>query len=246
MDSINHKHTLLVDLRIMCALLLLVIGAMLFVWRPWDQVGAADKTIQVTGEAIIDETPDEFVFYPSYQFKNADKTAALGELTAKSDAVVAALKKLGVADKNIKTDSNGFDRMIVPAEPATDAAYTLQLTITVDTKDQAQKVQDYLLTTQPSGAVSPQPSFSDTTRKKLEAKARDAATKDARSKADQSAKNLGFSVGKVRSVTDGSGFGVMPLAAEAKDLNTTATSSLSIQPGQNSISYSVTIVYFIK
>ncbi len=54
-----------------------------------------------------------------------------------------------------------------------------------------------MVTTAPTGQVSPRPNFSDAKRKELESKARDEATKDARAKADQSARNLGFKVGKI-------------------------------------------------
>jgi uncharacterized protein YggE len=97
--------------------------------------------------------------------------------------------------------------------------------------------------------VSPQANFSDAKRKDLERQARDAATKDARAKADQSAKNLGFKVGLVKTVTDGTGFGgiIYPLTAsgvaKATDLS---QPSLAIQPGENDLSYTVTVTYYLK
>jgi SNF2 family DNA or RNA helicase len=45
--------------------------------------------VSVSGSATLKAEPDEYVFYPSYEFKNADKTAGLKELTAKSEEVVA-------------------------------------------------------------------------------------------------------------------------------------------------------------
>jgi len=218
-----------------------------------DTVAGEERTISVTGEATLHETPDEFVFYPSYQFKNADKNAALAELTKKSDEVVAELKKLGVADDKIKTSTSGgsYGPIYYDDTTSKDVAYTLQLTITATSNSQAQKVQDYLAGTGPTGQVSPQPNFSDAKRKSLEAKARDQATQEARSKADQSAKNLGFKVDKVKSVDDGTGFGggtvlrndaqaVAPMAAGS------ASPALTVQPGLNDIRYTVTVVYTIK
>ncbi len=218
--------------------------------------GADDRTISVTGEAVLQETPDQYLLYPNYSFKNADKAAAIDEMTKKSDAVVAGLKQAGIADKDIKTNSSGYetpsysDRMMPATPPDADYNYSFQLTITVKDKALAQKVQDYLLTTAPSGSVSPQAGFSDAKRKSLEAKARDQATKDARSKADQSAKNLGFEVGDVKSVADGTGF-VQPFDTKAAPGTGEATTDMArpqmaIQPGQNDFSYSVTVVYTIR
>jgi uncharacterized protein YggE len=215
----------------------------------------ATRTVTVTGDATLKATPDEYVFYPSYNFTNPDKDAALKELTAKSDEVVAGLKKVGVADSAIKTNSNGYDTPVyLDSGPIRkeNATYNLQITVTVDNKELSQKVQDYLVSTSPSGGVSPQADFSDKKRKQLESQARDEATKDARSKADQQAKNLGFKVGKVQSVDDGSGFGgVRPFmgrnSAEPAIAEDSATSTqLSVQPGENELNYSVTVVYTIR
>lgn len=249
----SNKFNLSVDLRIIIIVLLLVIGGMLAAWRPWQARTTQDdnRTVSVTGEAKLQADPDEFAFYPSYQFKNKDKDAGLAELTKKSDEVIKKLKELGVADSKIKQSSNGYNYSNYYFDQSTGQNnYTLSLTITLDNKDQAQKIQDYLVSTAPMGMISPQASFSDKKRKELEAQARDEATKDARSKADQSAKNLGFKIGAVKSVNDGAGFngGPVPLSAQASAAiaEDTAKSSLAVQPGQNDLSYSVTVVYYLK
>lgn len=235
-----------VDFRIIAAVLLLIILGMFALWRPWE-AGGDDRTISVTGQATVKATPDEFVFYPTYEFKNADKQAALAQLTKKSDEVVAAIKKLGVADGGIKTNSDGYDSPVYKDDRST-PAYTLRLTVTVGNKELAQKVQDYLVSTTPSGAVTPQPAFSEAKRKELESKARDDATKDARSKAEQSAKNLGFGIGSVKTVSDGSGFGVgiMPAGRGAMDTAVSSPPQLTLQPGENELSYSVSVTYFVR
>jgi len=267
-DSTNqtdrkHSMHLHLDLRLIVALLLLVIIGILVAWKPWhNSPQTSDRTITVTGEATLQAEADNFVFYPSYQFNNNDREAALKAMSTKSDEIVAKLKSLGVSDSNIKTNANGYDRggyypTIAPEEggPKT-STYSLQLTVTTTSRDQAQKVQDYLASTNPSGAVTPNPTFSEQKRKSLESQARDTATKDARSKADQSAKNLGFKVGAVKSVNDGSGFNgsIQPLTMDGgKATNSSAESTgvssapaLGLQPGKNPLSYSVTVVYYVK
>jgi uncharacterized protein YggE len=246
----SPKLKISLDYRLIVVLLLIVIAGMLAMWRPWQNPQAKDRTVAVTGEATLKAVPDEFVFNPSYDFNNADKQLALSALTKKSNEIVAKLKTLGVADSQIKTNSSGNDYPVFrPSGDNSGFTYTLQLTVTVGTKDLAQKVQDYLVTTSPAGEVSPQANFSDAKRKDLERQARDAATKDARAKADQSAKNLGFKIGLVKTVTDGTGFGgiVYPMtavgSAKATDL---AQPSLTIQPGENDLSYTVTVTYYLK
>jgi uncharacterized protein YggE len=245
------KHlSLPLDLRLLVLVLLVIIAAMLFVWKPWQaQIKASDRTITVTGSATLSAIPDEYVFNPSYDFTNVDKQTALNQLSVESSQVIAQLKSLGVADSAIQTNSNGYSGGIyLPVEQGNDNTYTLSLTITVEDKALAQKVQDYLATTTPSGGVSPQADFSNAKQKSLESQARDEATKDARDKADQSAKDLGFTVAAVKSATDGSGFGSpVPLleSGGASSAGQAVSPSLGVQPGENKLTYSVTVIYYI-
>lgn len=266
--SLNYKY---VSIALVVVLLLVVA-----LWRPWVRAAtAATRTVEVTGEATVKSTPDQFVFYPTYTAKSTDSKAALEELSKKSDEVVAKLKSLGVSENNIKTNASATDGkyMVTTMYPAPDTNSTLQITVTVDSQAQAQKVQDYLLTTGATGSVSPSPTFSEAKQKALQSQARDEATKDAKAKADQMAKNLGFKLGAVKTVEDANGFGggIMPMSARdvtvesgsvsvgsaAGGAGTIAMSTdaakpvagvakLSIMPGQDQVYYAVNVTYFVK
>lgn len=256
----KNNFSLTLDYRFVIGALLIVIVAMLLFWRPWEFRAAADaRTVTASGQTKLTAVPDEFVFMPNYEVKGEEKDAVLKELSAKSDEIVKKLKELGVADSKIKTNTDGYDvpiygyegtesMDIAPRVPDMIPTYTLRMTITVNDKALAQKVQDYLVTTTPTGAISPQVTFSENKRKELESRARDTATKEARAKAEQSAKNLGFSIGPVKSVNDGVGFGdVYPATAEGRATDMAApTTKLSVQPGENELTYQVTVVYYIK
>lgn len=251
--SRSNKFNFSLDLRVIVLLLLVVIAAMLFAWKPWTAKTTVknDQVITVTGESKITAAPDEFIFYPAYDFKNSSKEAALAELTKQSETIVTKLKELGVGDSKIKTDADGNDYNYRFDQESGQSNYTLRLTIKADSKVLAEKVQDYLVTTAPTGAVSPQANFSDKKRKQLESKARDEATKDARSKAEQSARNLSVKISKLKSIRDVSGFGgITPLygfrdggVAVAED---SANTKLAIQPGENDLTYIVEVVYYIQ
>lgn len=243
------KLNVSLDYRIISVVLLAVVLVMLFLWMPWSANTTSDRTVEVSGETTVKATPDEFVFYPAYQVENADKQTALDELTKKSEDVVAKLKELGVAESAIKTNTSGYDYPAYFGEDRNTATYTLQLTVTLSDQKLAQKVQDYLVTTSPTGSVSPQFGFSDSKQKQLESQARDAATKEARAKAEQMGKNLGFKVGKVKAVSDGTSFSggpIVPLEARGMSVAEDKASSLAIQPGENELPYTVTVVYYIK
>jgi len=248
----NNKNAInfSLDYRFIIGLLIVIIGVMLVLWKPWEpQIDAKTRTVEVTGQAKVTATPDEFVFTPAYEFKNEIRETALADVSKKSDEVVKKLKSLGVVDNKIKTNSDGYDYPIYMGDDKSTPTYTLRLTVTINDKDMAQKAQDYLVSTTPTGAVSPQATFSDSKRKELESKARDDATKEARTKAEQSAKNLGFKVGAVKSVNDGAGFGgIIPaIGRGGMELDVASDSSkLQLQPGENDLHYTVTVVYFVK
>lgn len=259
----GRRHSISVDSRWIAVLLLVVIAGMLAAWRPWSGSTSSsdDRTIRVSGEATVKSEPDEYVFSPSYQFTNSDRAAALDALAKKNTELLDGLKKLGIADKQIKTNANDYQSggVYYMDDSASDSKvrrpepnYTLQLTITIQDKALTQKVQDYLAGTTPSGNVSPYASFSTAKRKQLEDQARDEATKDARKKAEQSADNLGFKLGDVKTVGDGN-LGAYPMAAsdsrstmEAIAPGGGAAPSLGVHAGENELNYSVSVEYYVR
>ena len=252
-STYTKSMTLQLNPWLICGLMALVIVLMLLLWRPWSTSLSADsRTVTVNGSATVEAEPDKYVFSPSYEFENADRAAGLAALTAKSDEIVAGLKNAGVADEDIKTDASGYRNYYFYDQERGVHSYTLQITATTRSRDQAQKTQDYLLTTSPEGAVTPQVTFSESTRKKLEAEGRDRATKDARAQAEQQANNLGFGLGKVKSVSDASSGQGVVTPYFGRDLNVSTPSTgeadteLSVQPGQNELHYQVEVTYFIK
>jgi uncharacterized protein YggE len=252
--SPTNKIALALDLRIVCLVLLVIVVTMLCIWKPWAGSAVSDRTVEVNGEATVTAKPDKFVFYPSYEFKNTDKAAALAQISQKSEELTTKLKGLGVKDSDIKTSSSGYDYPVYKEPGASEPTYNLQITVTTASLDMAQKVQDYLVTTSPLGSVSPQPSFSEQKRRQLESQARDLATRDARAKVDQMAKNVGFKVGAVKKISETQGFSILPMEARdgaalmRADAPDSASSqpSLGVQPGENELPYSVSVTYYIR
>jgi len=248
-----NKITLSLDLRLVVIALLAVVVVMLALWRPWQPaVSAEDQVITVTGEATVTARPDQFVFYPSYEFTGEDNKAALADAAKKSEQLVAALKKLGVDDKDIKTATNNYGQPYpVDGRERQEQTYTLQLTIRVADEDLARAVQDYLADTAPTGAVSPQMDFSEQKRKELEAQAREIAAKDARTKAEATADNIGFTLGSVKSLSEGNDFGISPMhsgrdIAVSEGSDGSVKPQLGLHPGENELRYSFSVTYYIR
>jgi hypothetical protein len=205
----------------------------------------------MSGEAVIKAEPKEYVITPYFEYTNADKAQATQAMTKESETITAKLKELGVSNENVKSDSSAYDRYDATGTETTNTL-RLQYTITLDNKELAQKVQDYLVTLSPQGQISPVAQFSESQRKDLEAQAREKAIEDARAKAEKTATQLQAKVGKVIAVSDGAGYGSMPMpyaagSIEARSSDVTVSStSLPIQAGQNEFRYSVTVEYELK
>lgn len=252
-DQPRRKVMLSFDLRAVCVILLLVIIGLVIWCRPWERVAGGEvRKITITGEATIKAEPDEYTFNPMWE------KATLEEITAQNDTVVTELKKLGVADKDIKNNASAwqdYQPVVMPVEPGQpEKTYNRQLTITitVDNKELAQKVQDYLVKTDPVGSITPYPQFSTAKQKELEDRARTDAIADARKRAETSASELGDKVGKVLEVSEGSGGGGCgysglcygaPMATDAKSAE---RSSLTVQPGEDEFTYSVQVIFELK
>ena len=243
--NMSSKLTIRMSWSFVCALLLIANAVTIYLWKPWNSVSEQRK-ITITGEALLKATPDEYVLTPYFEYTDADKTKAMKQLTEQAAAVTAKLKELGVKDEQIKSTTSSYDTYNYPSTTTTDKTQ-LYYTITLSSKDIAQKVQDYLITLNPKGQISPQASFSESKRKELDAQAREKAIDDAKAKATKMAEQLKVRIGKVITVNDGISDGPIAygVALDAKTSSAEA-SSMPIQTGQDEYRYSVSIEYEVK
>ena len=60
--------------------------------------------------------------------------------------------------------------------------------------------------------------------------------------------NLGGKLGAIKTITDGSGFGgIMPMyATDAASKMESSPSSLTLQPGENELTYTVSVTYYLR
>ncbi len=230
-------------------LLLLVAILGLLLWsKPWDTGSTtAERTITVTGESTIEATPDEFTFYPYFEESGTDQVALQASLTQKANDAVDQLKQLGVAEEKITLDASSYDNWYYQA--GEQGTLNVRLSIVVSDRDITQEVQDYLITLDVKGQISPQGTFSEALRKQLDTQAVEEASNDAKAKAQTQANLFNAELGKAITVTQGSdsifyGFraGIEPAIAE----DTSTSSSLPVLPGQNDYRQTVTVIYELK
>ena len=245
--SLNFKNLTF----ILIGLYVLTVGIMLYLWQPWHTPLADARQITVSGEAVVEAEPDEFRFNPSYTITAKTKDSAIQQAADKASTVVDELKKLGVEDKDIRV--SGYSNNWQWYYDEDDGNHTtVDIVVTTNDKNLSQKVQDYLLTTEPEGLITPQATFSEEKNKELESQARSEAINDAKTKAQASADELEVRIGKVISVDEGYGFDDYPVRAYdavTSDENIqkpNATQSIPVQTGENEFRYSVTVVFELK
>jgi uncharacterized protein YggE len=243
----NNKMSLTLDFRVISAVLLVIIAVMLGFWQPWEDT-SVKRTITVTGTGKVTAEPDYYQFNPTYS------KSTTAELNTHITDVTKKLKELGVADKDILLQSSAYDTpkvssdasLIAPAPPETDSNVAY-LTIKVTGKELAQKVQDYIATTEAEGQLTPYPMFSDDKQKELKNQAREKAIADAKDQAQKTAEGVGAKVGKateIKDTDDGYGFPLLESGSTADAM--TVSASLPIYPGEQDVTFTIQATFEIK
>lgn len=244
--------TIKLDLKLLVIALVVMILVMFGLWRPWEKTKT--RTIEVTGQAELTAEPDEFTFNATYQKTASERKTAIAAVSTLGNDVVTKLKELGVEEKKITTNVSTGVGYYEPGMPISEdtlrkdnSSLTAIFTLTaiVNDKTLAQKVTDYIATTPVQYTVTPQYGFSNKTRKELEAKARRLALSDGKKKALETADTLGVELGKVQKVSEVQwGGGIIPL--EGKVGSADAVTSPIILPGEQEVSFSITITYELR
>ncbi len=218
----------------------------------------AYNSITVTGQGEAVGIPDVASFYFSVSADASTVAGAQSQVTTKMDAVLAALKKLGVEEKNIKTtDYSVYPkytynqiyciRAPCPGTEQRQDGYTASHSVTVKLSD-TELAGKALQAAGEQGATNLSGiSFTIEDPDKLTEEAQEEAIKDAREKAEALAKDLGVKLVRVVSFSNGSGGGTM----YAKDaLGSVEAQSSNPAPrlptGENKISLIVSVTYEIR
>jgi len=212
--------------------------------------GATTTGINVSGTGRASGTPDTVVLQLGVQAE-ARTVAEARDLAARAaQGVIDSLKKNGVDDRDIRTVQ--FD-----IQPQFDAgvrgtptvrAYRVSNVLSVKVRkiDNAGKVIDDAAAAGGNNTVVQSIAFSIDDPTKLEARAREAAVKEARDKAEQLAKLGGVKLGNPITITEGGGPQPIFINAAALVAPRTGGDSTPIQSGQLDVTITVSVLYRIE
>lgn len=207
--------------------------------------------ISVSADAKVYASPDiaELSFGVSTGRQSSAKVA-LAKLSKDMNAVVDAVKKLGIDEKDIQTQSfwmnPEYDYTTAGQVPR---GYSASQNLTVKVRD-LDKVGDILSAATEAGAnQAGGVNFSIDNQDKLQADARQQAIDKAKAKAQELAKQLGIHLGKLQSFSENSGY-TPPIRMEsygkAMDMAAQSAPSPVVPSGQQEIQSSVTLTYEIE
>ena len=205
-------------------------------------VPAATRTVTVTGHGEASGTPD--VAELSIGVSSHAKTAAdaLSAMSDRANKLMAVIKDSGVADKDVQTTG-------LSLQPTTDNAgqitgYEASTSVVASIRDISKVGPSIDAASQQVGddvrldGVSF--SFQDTGS--LMSAARGDAVKQARADAQDLATAAGLQLGDVQSISEGTTVTPFPAAAASA----TQAASVPVQPGSQSVSVDVTMVFELR
>jgi uncharacterized protein YggE len=208
------------------------------------KVGDNPREVTVVGSGQVQGVPDTLTADVGIEFTAPDVTVAMNQTNDRQQAVINALTGAGVDRKDISTtevslqpqyDSSGgtitgyrADNSIrVKIHPADSASHVLA--VIVGTGGDATRINSV--------------SYSIADDSKLLKDARARAFQDAKDRAEQYAQLSGLKLGKIISISEASGgAGTMPPAPPRSGME----ASVPLEPGQQTVSFSVTAVWQLQ
>jgi uncharacterized protein YggE len=208
---------------------------------------AADATLSVVGQGTAFATPDTADLSASVRQTSTTAAAAREDVAQRTNALLAALDRLGVPRVDITTSSVGVSRQTFKKRPKVRWTAHSSLSIHLTDASKAGPVLDALTASGATDVDGPNFGFSNPSAGRAEAEA--AALADARARADAAAAAVGMRVVGVQAIDLDPGQGISPIARDGAQ-TTSATASAPATPtpvanGRQQVTVSVAVVYLL-
>jgi len=207
---------------------------------PSSATGSA-RGIEVTGLGQIEAQPDEAIVDAGVQTRAATAQDAQATNNKTMQAVLDAIKAVGIPAKDIQTTDVSLYPIIDQGDTVSGYNASNSVTVTVENVGQAGAVLDAAVKAGANTANGIRFTFKDQTT--LRNKALAAAAADARSKADVLAAALGLQISGVQSVTEGQVNIPIPFAAPRALAGAAPSQAVPVEPGQQTVTAEVTVVF---
>jgi uncharacterized protein len=231
--------------------IVLLLAVVLSACGPAAVASTAQRTLNVNGAGLVYLTPDIAYIYVGAHTEMATASDAVAENNTKTQKVIDALKKFGVDEKDVRTTNFNIWQMDkydpITGMPTGEKVYAVDNTVYVTVR-QLDKLGDLLDTLVKAGANNINSIQFDVADKTAATKqARDAAVKDAKTQAQELADAAGVALGEITSISfyDATATPVMDSFGKGGG-GVAASASVPIQPGQMTLTVTVSLTYEIK
>jgi len=238
---------------------IVVFFILLFVFAKWGPAINFSSTTQskgepfvVMGEGKVSVTPDIAKVSFGIQESGSSLKQVQNNVNTKTKTLTSALKKLGIAEADIKTTSyNVYPQydFTNPGQRITGYQVSTDYEVTVKDFD---KVNDAIVAGTASGAnIVGNVSFdlNDSTKTEKTNEARVKAVDDAKTKAEGLAKAAGINLGKIINVSENQNQNIRPIAFTDKAVGLGGRAPIAqpeIQPGTTEIDITVSLSYELR
>ena len=209
------------------------------------QPGVNPRQVTVIGSGHVQGVPDTLTADVGIEFTAPDVTSAMNQTGDRQQAVINALAGAGLDRKNISTTEVTLQPQYSNPEPggtATIAGYraTNAIQVKIHPTDAASRMLAVIVSAGGDATRITSVSYSIGDDSQLVKDARARAFDDAKGRADQYAQLSGLRLGRVLSVSEASGGAPTDGRPPAPPR---AAAAVTLEPGQQTVSFSVTAVW---
>jgi uncharacterized protein len=207
--------------------------------------GAKPRQVTVVGSGQVQGVPDTLTADVGIEFTAPDVTAAMNQTNDRQQAVINALVGAGLDRKDISTTTVMLQPQYSnPAPNGTEAITGYRATNAIQVKihptDAASRMLAVIVGTGGDATRISSVSYSIADDSQLVKDARARAFNDAKGRADQYAQLSGLRLGRVLSISEASG---SEPTAGGPPAPPRSMSAVPLEPGQQTVSFSVTAVW---
>ncbi len=208
--------------------------------------GANPRQVTVFGSGQVQGVPDTLTADVSIEFTAPDVTAAMNQTNDRQQAVINALVGAGLDRKDISTTEVALQPQYNLPEPNASATIsgfraTNAIRVKIHPTDTASRMLALIVGTGGDATRISSVSYSIADDSQLVKDARARAFNDAKSRAEQYAELSGLRLGSVLSISEATGS--TPTAGAPPAPPKAMPTAVPLEPGQQTVSFSVTAVW---
>lgn len=210
-----------------------------------DKVDKNARQVTVVGSGHVQGVPDTLTADVSIEFVAPDVTAAMNQTNDRQQAVISAVADAGIDRKDISTTDVSLQPQYDPAG-ATITGYRAanSIRIKIHPADSASRVLAVVVGTGGAATRINSVSYSIADDSQLVKDARSRAFRDAKDRAAQYAQLSGLGLGKIISISETAGGATAPPPPPLR--GGAMPSMVPLEPGQQTVSFSVTAVWELR